>query len=220
MITYIPTCETAVSTVPEWHRITFKGKEDQLTSSTGWSPGALNLAQGIAMKLHAPLLHSDVTRLLIDLNKHPEDEARWSSFSKGLTDDQREKLDRRSKLSFLENLQSRIEASLKRQEKTIHLSLDTSVELEPGRILFEFDSRRAIEGDCVAAWKKALLTQLPDFSIDQTAPPSRCLSSYLRDLYPELGSIRLTVAQSAFLEGKPIPWMKLKKIIIDAIPRD
>jgi len=220
MITYIPTCETAVSTVPEWHRTTFKGREDQLTSAAGWSPGALNLAQGIAMKLHAPLLHADVTRLLIDLSKHPEDDARWSSFSRSLTDDQREKLDRRSKLSFIENLTGRIESAARRQEKTIHISLDTSADLPPGEIVFEYDARREIEAECVAKWKTPLKEQLPQFSFSQTTSPSRCLASYLRELYPNIGSIRLTVAQSAFLEGNPMPWMKLKKILIDNIPRN
>ena len=172
------------------------------------------------MKLHAPLLHADLTRLLIDLSKHPDDEARWSSFSRGLTDDQREKLDRRSKLAFLENLKTRIETAARRQEPTIHLSLDTSNKLSAGRLVFEFDSRRELEADCVSSWKAALAPLLPNFEITQSAPPSRCLSSYLRELHPELGSIRLTVAQSAFLDGKPMPWMKFKKAIVDTIPRE
>lgn len=219
MYTYIPTCETAVSTVPEWHRDIFKGQEERVTSTEGWSPGALNLAQGIAMKLHAPLLHTDLTRLLIDLSKHPEDQERWSSFSRALTDDQREKLDRRTKLAFLESLESRIEAARRQDEKVIHLSIDTSSELPPATIVFEFDSRRELEADCVAAWKGKLVASLPQFTISQAAPPSRSLSSFLREQHGELGSIKLTVAQSAFLEGKPMPWMKLKRAIVDAIPR-
>lgn len=219
MLTYIPTCETAVSTVPEWHRDSFKGHEDKVTSPAGWSPGALNLAQGIAMKLHAPLLHADLTRLLIDLSQHPEDDARWSAFSLGLTDDQREKLDRRSKLAFLESLETRIDNSLRRDESVIHLSIDTSDQLDLGTILFEFDSRRDLEADCVSKWKSALSSLSPPFKIDQAPPPSRSLSSYLRERYPQLGSIKLTVAQSSFLEGKPMPWMKLKKAIVDSIPR-
>lgn len=218
MLTYIPTCETAVSTVPEWHRDSFKGHEDKLTSPDGWSPGALNLAQGIAMKLHAPLLHANLTRLLIDLSQHPEDGARWSAFSRGLTDDQRDKLDRRSKLAFLESLEARIDNALRREEAVIHLSIDTSNNLDPGTILFEFDSRRDLEANCVSKWKAALSPIVPQFRIDQAPPPSRSLSSYLRDRFPKIGSVKLTVAQSAFLEGKPMQWMKLKKLIVDSIP--
>ncbi|MGE9271564.1 MAG: hypothetical protein ACQKBU_12235 [Verrucomicrobiales bacterium] len=219
MITYIPTCETAVSTVPEWHRAIFKGKEAEVTSSEGWSPGALNLAQGIAMKLHAPLIHSDVTRLLIDLSQHPEDHSRWSKFSRELNDDQKGKLDRRSKLAFLESIETRISDAIRRQENTIHLSIDTRTDLEANEIHFEFDSRRELEASVVEQWASSLKEALPDFKIHRSAPPTRCLSSYLREKHPELGSFKLSVSQSAFLEGKPIPWVKLKNALANHIPR-
>ena len=216
---YIPTCENAVSTVPEWHRAVFQGHEERVTSSEGWSPGALNLAQGIAMKLHTPLVHAEVTRLLIDLGRHPKDDERWSTWSHKLTEEQREKLDLRVKEPYLQAIITRVEDAQKRGDEVIHLSLDTDPEALPGTLEFQYDARRNSEGECVAEWSRGLQNALPDLIIRRSSPPSRSLSSYLRRKFPDLGSIRLSVAQSAFLTGQPIPWMKLKKAITDTLPR-
>ena len=71
-------CENATCAVPESYRNLFAEAEDVLTSSEGWEPGALNLGQAFAMKFGTPLAHGDVTRLLIDLEKHENDQ--WSRF--------------------------------------------------------------------------------------------------------------------------------------------
>ena len=59
-------CENATCAVPEAFRELFRGSEDSVTSSRGWEPGSLNLAQAFAMKFRTPLVHGDVTRLLLD----------------------------------------------------------------------------------------------------------------------------------------------------------
>lgn len=207
----LPTCETAVSTVPSWHREILSGHEEVIQSPLGWSPGALNLAQALAMKLHAPLIHAEITRLLIDLSVFPEDELRWSRFSKLLTPEQRTKLDARSKLSYLQLIDARVREAFRRKSRVIHLSLDTQPELGRACLVFEYDSRRAREVDWTRGWIALIRAELPEVVIEERDAPTRSLSGYLRSNYSDdLLSIRLIAAQSSFLSGEPIRWTLLK----------
>ena len=220
MRVFIPTCESAVCALPEWHRADMKGYEEQITSPEGWSPGALNLAQGIAQKLHAQLLHGDMSRLLIDLSKHPEHDSRWSRYSKLLTDEQRQRLDDRQKRHYLDTFTQRAEDALKRNDEVIHLSVDTRPDLGDAWILFSYDSRRNSEAEWVREWSEAIKTQLPDAIIREEGTPSRSLAGYMREKYPTgFSSVQLIASQSTFLEGKPVKWLDLKKVVVATIPR-
>ena len=98
MVPLFFSCENATCAVPEAWRELFRGSEELVMSPEGWEPGALNLAQGFAMKFRTPLVHGDVTRLLIDLNAAGDE--RWSRFSRQLTDAQRVKLVERHETKF------------------------------------------------------------------------------------------------------------------------
>ncbi|MFC7336098.1 hypothetical protein ACFQY0_02825 [Haloferula chungangensis] len=220
MRVFIPTCETAVCTIPEWHRADMKGSEEEITSPSGWSPGALNLAQGIAQKLHAQLLHADMSRLLIDLSKHPEDDERWSRFSQKLTPDQRQRLDERQKKYYLDTFVQRVEDALKRNDEIIHLSVDTRPNLGDTHIVFSYDSRSSSEADWVNEWIHAIRAQLPEVVIQIEGTPTRSLAGYMRTRFPaNFSSVQIIVNQATFLEGKPIKWIDLKKVITTTVPR-
>lgn len=216
----IPTCETAVSAVPEWHRALFSGHEETLHSARGWSPGALNLAQGFAIKLHAPLLHNEVTQLLIKLSCHPDDEARWSEDVIILTPQLREKIESRHQTPFLSSLRQRIQSAFTQERLPVHLSCDTADIASPLAVEFEFDPRRDAEAELVTRWEARLREVLPDIQTGHRSAPSRSLGSYLREQFPELASIRLIAASSSFLSSQPVPWATLKKHLIDTFPKD
>lgn len=220
MRVFIPTCETAVCTVPEWHRADMKGHEEQITSAEGWSPGALNLAQGVASKLHAQLLHADVSRLLVDLSKHPDDDTRWSRFAMKLTPEQRQRLDERQKRYYLDTFTQRAADALRRKDEVIHLSFDTRQNLGEVGILFSYDSRRSSEADWVREWTRAIHLKLPDLIIREEGSPTRSLAGYMRERFSTgFSSIQLIANQSSFLEGKPVKWTDLKKVLTNTVPR-
>ena len=56
MTSFLITCCHATCAIPDAQRELFKDYEDRVTSEEGWEPGALNLAQGLAMKLYTPLV--------------------------------------------------------------------------------------------------------------------------------------------------------------------
>ncbi|MEM9236947.1 MAG: hypothetical protein AAGB14_09220 [Verrucomicrobiota bacterium] len=220
MRVFIPTCESAVCTVPEWHRADLKGSEEIITSPEGWSPGALNLAQGLASRLQSPLLHGEMSRLLIDLSMHPEDDERWSRFSKQLTPDQRQRLDDRQKKQYLDCLIQRTEDALKRNDEVLHLSVDTRPSLQDTWIVFSYDSRRSSEADWVKEWTASIRSALPEAIIKEEGTPTRSLAGHLRNRYPTgFSSVRITANQASFLEGIPVKWLDLKKTLVATVPR-
>ncbi len=221
MAILIPTCETAVSTVPEWHKASFKGSEDRLASQAGWSPGALNLAQGIAMKHHTPLIHAEMTRLLIDLTRHPRDDERWSSVSKSLTPEQRQKLDERQKKVYLDAIEQRARDGIARGETIVHLSVDTQPDMGETWLRFLYDSSRVAETDWVKQWSSNLRELFPEIRIDEQSAPTRSLSGYLRSTFGDgLLSICVVANQALFLEGRPVRWDLFKKKFTTSLPKD
>jgi len=62
-------CEHAGRAVPAPYRGLFTGREGLLATHRAWDPGALELARAAAGALDAPLLHTTVTRLLVDANR-------------------------------------------------------------------------------------------------------------------------------------------------------
>jgi len=65
----IITCEHGGNRVPRAYQHLFAGRQTLLASHRGWDRGALPLARAFAKSLGAPLLFSQTSRLLIDLNR-------------------------------------------------------------------------------------------------------------------------------------------------------
>ncbi len=63
-------CEHASNHIPE--RFSNLGlARPILTTHIAWDPGALEVARALSARLHAPLIHATVSRLVIDLNRVP-----------------------------------------------------------------------------------------------------------------------------------------------------
>lgn len=78
------TCEHAGNAVPPAYRPLFEGREDLLASHRGFDLGALATAEALAGTLAAPLLVTDVTRLLADANRSPGHPRLYSEITKPL----------------------------------------------------------------------------------------------------------------------------------------
>jgi len=213
MTSFLISCTHATCAVPEAQRELFKGHEELVTSAEGWEPGALNLAQGLAMKFSTPLIHGDVTRLLIDLEQ--DGEKRWSGISSKLPEATREKLVTRMELKFRHAIEARLEEDLKRHDAVIHLLIHTAP-LADGRILLEYTGSPLAEN--ISGTVAKLLPAEADASclpMEEKPPLVRWLiDSFASEKY---GIIRLTVSHSFFLRSVPIRWETIKKSLIQAL---
>jgi len=208
------TCTNATCAIPEAHRELFKGSEELVTSTDGWEPGALNLAQGLAMKFSTPLIHGDVTRLLIDLEQ--DGEKRWSKISSKLPEATRDKLVTRLEEKFRHAIEVRLAEDFKRHAAVTHLLIHTAP-IADGKILFEYAGSPHAEKVASAAVKL-----LPSSEVDSSSVPLMEKTPYVRWLLDtfqseKYGIIRITVSHSFFLRSVPMRWETIKKSLIQAL---
>ncbi len=208
------TCSNATCAVPEAHRELFKGHEDQVTSTDGWEPGSLNLAQGLAMRFSTPLIHGDVTRLLIDFDQ--DGDQRWSKISSKLPDATRIKLIDRHQEKFRQLIRARLEEDFKRHDALLHLIIHTAP-IADGRIILEY-----IASPLAQETADATVKFLPSGEIDASSIPMMEKTPFIRwllDSFPseKYGIIRITVSQSFFMRSVPMRWETMKKALIQAL---
>lgn len=216
-MTYLFSCEHATCAVPEAYREIFRGSEDVVESVEGWEPGSLNLGQGFAMKFRTPLVHGDVTRLLIDLEKDGDE--RWSRFSLKLPEATRVKIADRHERPFRMQLTQRITDSLRRHTAVVHVMTHTSPHIDR-RLMLETPKSAPLAEKLAADWRGHLRAAEADV-LHARESESSALEVFLQAEYPaaQYAQIRLTVSQSYFLEGRPWRWETLKKVLIETLIR-
>jgi hypothetical protein len=215
MTTYLFSCEHATCAVPEAYRELFRGSEEVVGSEEGWEPGSLSLGQAFAMKFRTPLVHGDVTRLLIDLEKDGDE--RWSRFSLQLPEATRVKVADRHERPFRSQLCQRIAEDLRRHEVVLHVMIHTSTQID-GRLLLETPAAAPLAEKLAASWRGHLRAADAD-ALHVRGSESSKLESFLQGEFPadRYAQVRLSVSQSFFLEGRPWRWETLKKCLLESL---
>ena len=217
MTALLISCENATCAVPEAFRDLFRGSEDIVSSTRGWEPGSLNLAQAFAMKFRTPLIHGDVTRLLMDFEQ--DGDARWSEFSKQLPEATRTKLIDRHERPYRLSLNQRIAEDLRRHDAVLHVMVHTAASSD-GLVLLETPAEASLAEKFARAWRAHLVAAELDvrqIGGSGTTPLGLTLTSE----YPphRYAQIRLSVSQTFFLEGRPWRWETLKKLLLESLAR-
>jgi len=215
MSAFLFSCEHATCTVPEAYREYFLGSEEILTSSEGWEPGALNLSQAFAMRFRTPLVHGDVSRLLIDLEKDGDE--RWSRFSEKISDSMRLRMADRHERVFRQQLKQRITEDIRRYESVVHVMVHTIPD-HAGQVVL-MTPEKSVLGDSLAGeWASNLRAADVDVRCIRGADTGAFAMALAREFDPvRYAQIRLEVSQNFFLEGKPLRWETVKKILLDSL---
>lgn len=205
-------CANATCAIPGAYRDIFHDSEDVISSPLGWEPGALNLAQAFAMKLKAPILHGDISRLLIDLEQYGEHS--WSEFANKLPDTSRNKLVDRHAAPFYSALSQRIADDLKIQGSALHLMVHTTDQNE-GTITLESYAASPFSETLAAQWLAAIDHNGIECIHTTQGSQSPLLAALISEANDEAyAPIKLTVSQSFFLSGTPWRWSTLKKHLV------
>lgn len=215
MTAFLFSCENATCAVPEPFRDIFRGVEDVVASTRGWEPGSLNLSQGFAMKFRTPLVHGDVTRLLINFGQ--DGDARWSEYSLKLTEATRLKVVDRHERPFRAELMKRVAEDLRRHDRVLHVMIHTDPSTN-GLVMLETPANADLADQFARAWRSRISAEGVDVrhvSGSGETPMSRYLTS--RHPAERYAQIRLSVSQTFFLEGQPMRWEVLKKILMGSL---
>ena len=215
MNAYLFSCEHATCTVPEAYREYFCGSEEVLSSNEGWEPGALNLSQAFAMGFRTPLVYGDVTRLLIDLEK--DGDARWSRFSSKIAESIRLRIEDRHERLFRQQLRQRIAEDLRRYDSVVHVMVHTDAGSE-GLVTLATPKKSVLAESLAEEWCSRLCARAVNAKCEQEADIGAFGAVLASENDPtRYAQIRLVVSQSFFLDGKPLRWETIKKILLDTL---
>lgn len=215
MTAFLFSCENATCAVPEAYREIFRGSEDVVASAEGWEPGSLSLAQAFAMRFRTPLVHGDVTRLLIDFEKDGDE--RWSRFSMMLPEAIRLKVADRHERPFRALLRQRIGEDLRRYSRVLHVMIHADAETN-GLVTLETPEGAVLAKKIAFAWRARMVAEDLDIRV-ATIVADQALGLGLSQEFPaeQYARIRLGVSQTFFLEGRPWRWERLKKILLESL---
>ncbi len=205
-------CEYATCAVPGGQRAIFEQCEDELHSHLGWEPGALNLAQAISMKFRTPLVHGEITRLLIDLEVGGDE--RWSRHAVHLSETTRERFAERIWGGYRATLRRRIQEDLQRHDAVVHVLVHAAGP-EAGHVRMRTPDGNVLAAGLARTWAEAATCENLAASHVEGELPGTLIAelsaSFPADRY---APIRLEVSPEYFLTGKPMRWEAFKKSLL------
>ncbi|MEZ6062372.1 MAG: N-formylglutamate amidohydrolase [Planctomycetaceae bacterium] len=199
------TCEHAGNSVPDEFRLLFAGHEAVLETHRGYDIGAFQVAFRIAREVSAPLFHSMVTRLLVDLNRSTHHRSLFSEFSRVLDEAHREDVLRRFYFPYRRNVENAIGQFISEGCPVLHVSVHSFVPELNGRVRnadvgLLYDPARATEVAWCAAMRALLRHWTPELRVRRNYPylgTADGFTTHLRKLWPnsQYAGIELEINQ-------------------------
>lgn len=189
------TCEHGGNEIPEEYRELFAGHGDLLNSHRGYDIGALPLARYLAQELGVPLLFSENSRLLVDLNRSLHHRNLFSELTSRLDEATRRTIMHSYYQPYRSEVEQWVRQSVDGGKRVIHLSIHSFTPVLNGQ------ERRADIGllyDPRRSWEKTMSSRMLEFLKDLSLPgfiyrrnyPYRGtadgMTSSLRRLWPDL----------------------------------
>lgn len=186
------TCEHGGHDIPREFSRHFRGRSRWLTSHRGWDPGALALATDLALTTGAPLLASTVSRLLVDLNRSETSATLWSSVSRDLDAQARNRVLERHYRPYRRDVIALVQR-LSRRHRAVHVSVHSFTpvlrgvrrELEIGVL---FDPARRQERAVATTLSRELRKVFPRWRVQFNQPYKGTddgLTTHIRTLLPD-----------------------------------
>jgi predicted N-formylglutamate amidohydrolase len=171
----VVTCEHGGRRVPAPYAPLFRGAARTLSSHRGWDPGALVVARELASRLHAPLFHSTVTRLLVDLNRSLQHPRLFSEFLAELSFDERATILARHYHPYRRAVEEALASAIRRGGPVFHLSVHTFTPVLNGEsrradVGILYDPSRDLEKRTGRRWQKILATVDPHLRVRRNYP--------------------------------------------------
>jgi len=212
--------------VPARYRAAFIGAERTLASHRGYDRGALQLAREFSRRLQAPLVHSTISRLLIELNRSLDHSQIFSPYALRLAPATRDELVGRYYLPYRDAIARRVAAALRRGHRVIHLSCHSFTPrlggiLRTTDIGLLFDSRRAGETAFCHRWQAALRSRDPRLRVRRNYPyrgSDDGLTTDLRRRFPERSYIGIELeVNQRFPRGDARRWNALRAALLTTL---
>ena len=156
----IVTCEHGGNSFPKQFIALFHNRKELLESHRGHDPGALDLAKKLAHGLKAPLFFSETTRLLIDLNRSPNNPNRFSDITSRLSPPEKTNIQELCYQHYRAEVESELADIIRKYGLALHVSVHTFTPLLRGKVRsadigFLYDPSRKAEASFCILWQDA-----------------------------------------------------------------
>ncbi len=188
----IVTCEHGGNKIPPKYQYLFNDNISILQTHKAYDPGALELAKTIS-KGKNYFSFSEISRLLIELNRSINSANLFSQFSKNLNQDKKEELLNKYYFPFRNKVENLIEELVKKGEESVHISVHTftpvlNSQIRNADIGLLYDPKISRERDFAILFKKELLSKDEHLKIRFNYPYlgiSDGFTSYLRKKFSQ-----------------------------------
>jgi predicted N-formylglutamate amidohydrolase len=217
----IVTCEHGGNVVPSRFQKLFSKRF--LSTHRGYDPGALALARAFAAATDAPLFHSTISRLLVELNRPLGHHQVFSARALRLPATVRTRLIERHYFPYWRAVETAVDKALRRGRRVLHLSCHSfTPKLAGVRRLADigllFDPARAAEARFCRAWFAALRRQSPGLQVRYNYPYRGASPSLVDSLRKELIDPRYVGIQieinQKFPRGDQDRWRALRAALV------
>ena len=214
----IISCEHGGNKIPAKYAALFKNKSKVLKSHRGWDPGALLLAKKIAKDINAPLIYSETSRLLIDLNRSLHNPKLFSEYSNHCNKTTKQELMNKFYFPYRSKIENKINNNYDKFP-VIHFSIHSFTPVlnnitRTADVGLLYDPARKAERDYCATLQKKLKEKFPDLTIRCNYPykgNADGFTTHLRNQFSEkkyLG-IEIEINQKHILNNDN-DWKKVK----------
>jgi predicted N-formylglutamate amidohydrolase len=220
------TCEHGGNVFPKQFSALFHDRKELLESHRGHDPGALDLAKKLARGLKAPLFFSEITRLLIDPNRSPDNPKRFSEITNSLNAPEKAVIQKLCYQTYRTEVESGLSDIIRKSGVALHISVHTFTPVLRGKVRSAdigllYDPSRKAETSFCLLWQAALGRLNQKVQTRRNYPyrgTSDGFTAYLRKRFPEnsyLG-IELEVNQK-YLSGDRETWLYFQQLILKTL---
>jgi predicted N-formylglutamate amidohydrolase len=223
---FLVTCEHGGNRIPARFRSCLAGHEAVLQTHRAYDAGALPLARKLARALHAPLIVSTVSRLLIELNRSLGHTHLYSEFTQHAAPKLRDALLKEYYLPYRDQVRTQVAQATQRGKRVLHLSSHSftpifNSEVRDADIGLLYDPARHGERELCRSWKRCLRIQTPQFKSRLNYPYRGTDDGLTQHLRRHFGNedyfgIELEINQRYFLQDKKC-WRMLSSAVIDGL---
>ncbi len=176
--------------IPDAYKQFFTSAQSALKSHRGFDLGAKSMASAFSQKLNAPLIETEISRLLVDCNRSLHKEDLFSEFTRELNEDIKNEILERYYFPHRYAVEKLVRQYSKKS-LVLHLSIHTFTPfwLDKERLVdigILFDEKRELENSFCQDWINEIQQKVPNNIVRPNEPyqgGSDGLTSYLRNKF-------------------------------------
>lgn len=218
----VVTCEHGGNRIPPEYAGLFRGWHRILGTHRGFDAGALVMARELSAALHAPLVASTVSRLLIDLNRSLGNPGAWSEATREVPLSGKQRIVRRHYAPYRQRVEAIVSEAVKAGHRVIHLSSHSFTPIlgrhvRNADVGLLYDPARVGEAAMAAHWKALLAEHAPDLRVRRNYPyagKNDGLASSLRRAFPAESYVGMEIELNQGLIANGPQWKRLRKTVV------